>query len=119
MVEIGPLSALPEDESPPSKEAIPEEDTLVFLGEPEKGVGVIWLAINAEVGDIVPFRPLEDNSADPMQPVLTDLILRVNYQVAQWILQGKLADNSVLLFYIAVREAKFHFAYSLDGFPQE
>ncbi|KAI1401759.1 hypothetical protein F4819DRAFT_313194 [Hypoxylon fuscum] len=110
--EDGPLPSLPDGEESQGKGSIPEEDTLMFINDPDSGNGwrAIEIAINAEFDDILRLAIREDDS-DAKEGAFNELLRRVNHQAARWIRRGLLREDDVLIVHFTVRDREFGFSY--------
>ncbi|KAI1414137.1 hypothetical protein F5Y13DRAFT_22488 [Hypoxylon sp. FL1857] len=104
-IEVGPLPGLPEGETLHGKEAIPEEDTLMFIRAESVEIFepslLVNIALNADCDDILPVNP---DNAEHSEGVLSEILLRLNYQAAKWVQEGILAVGGNLCVTLCVRE---------------
>ncbi|KAI1105766.1 hypothetical protein F4804DRAFT_331015 [Jackrogersella minutella] len=120
-IEVGPLPSLPESVKPHGKEAIPEEDTLVFIypnfdeyaDQPD-----VYIVINAEPQEILKRALQPGDSAGSTEGILAELILRLNYQATEWVYDGLCREDQPLLISIIMRENHFTFTYRFTSFSK-
>ncbi|KAI1392985.1 uncharacterized protein F4822DRAFT_147589 [Hypoxylon trugodes] len=110
-VEVGPLPRLPEGDKSHGKDNIPEEDTLMFIVDHDGDSLIVHLAVNAESQEIFQSASRTDDPADQKDSPLLEIILRVNYQAAEWIREGILGEDGDLLVTINMRDRHFGFTY--------